>query len=348
MHIAVVAYQYGPTPGGLSKYSCELVKYLRKRGHEVTVFCNKDQDGDVKIFDDFLKTKATKKNLWRIMNWQLKNCKNFDVVHATEIPASYCGWMLAFLSGAKFVLTIHGNDYLQTRSNSVLKLLSNFVMSRAKTIAVSNSTARLLHFTPSSVINPGLDFDWLNQKFTKISKPNKKVVLSVCRLTKLKGVDNIIRAFSELPQDYVLYVIGDGPDRERLESITHQDEDIHFEGYADPRPFYDIADVLVVPSRFALQEGKTEAFGKVYVEASAFGVPSIAINCGGIPDAVVHEKTGLLINPEDFTTEKLADSIRHLCEMNSFDRMRMSENCKKWVKNFDWNKQIKEVEKCYQ
>lgn len=343
MRVAVVTYQYPPTPGGISGYSAELVKYLRLAGHEVTVFCNTDQYGDVKLFDDFLKRKSTRRNVFRVRKWAKENEGSFDVVHSTELSAAYCGFVLARVCKCKHVVTVHGNDFLQTRNSFIKRKVSDFVLKNAEIIAVSFNSAMILQkhgFVDVNVISPGLDIQKLKGPFLKIKGAKKDTIVSVCRLTELKGVDSVIEALDYLP-GYRLIVVGDGPDMGRLKRLA-SGKDVVFVGYVDPRPYYEIAKCLVVPSRFALVKGKTEAFGKVYVEAAFFGCPSIALKCGGIPDAIKEDVSGFLISPYHDIIHDLVESIKCV------DKKVMSAGCKAWAACFDWEKVVEEVVACYQ
>ena len=123
------------------------------------------------------------------------------------------------------------------------------------------------------------------------------VVGCISRLVDHKGLDTLIRAVAMAgdPQ-WRLVIVGDGPERLRLEQIVETEgltTQVLWMGYVDD---IDVAlaafDVFSLPSRL-------EGFGLVFVEAAFHGVPSVATNVGGIPDAVIHESTGLLVPVDD-------------------------------------------------
>jgi glycosyltransferase involved in cell wall biosynthesis len=80
---------------------------------------------------------------------------------------------------------------------------------------------------------------------------------------------------------------------------------IHYAGHLyddlSLRVLYSALDALVVPSR-------QEAFGQTASESHACGTPVVAFELGGLPDTVVHEKTGYLARP--FETDDLAKGIK--------------------------------------
>lgn len=146
----------------------------------------------------------------------------------------------------------------------------------------------------------------------KPSLPSGKILLTVARLAaseRQKGMDTVIQALPGVlrvvPDTY--YVIaGDGDDRPRLERMAKDvgvSDRVLFAGARSDEElagYYAACDVFVMPSR---QEG----FGLVFLEAMAFGKPTIGGNCGGIPEVVADGETGFLVNYGD--VDALADRI---------------------------------------
>ena len=119
-------------------------------------------------------------------------------------------------------------------------------------------------------------------------------------LLPVKGFDLLLKALAELRdggESIYLTVIGDGPERNNLLSLTKAlglEERVRFTGRISRRemlPFYHSADAFVLASR-------AETFGVVYIEAMAAGLPVIATMCGG-PEDFVEETNGILIPTED-------------------------------------------------
>ena len=98
-------------------------------------------------------------------------------------------------------------------------------------------------------------------------------------------------------------IIGEGPQQLELKSLAAElglSASVEFQGrVSDEELRQAIADctVFAMPSREL--PGDAEGFGIVFLEAAALGKPSIAGRSGGISDAVIHEETGLLVNPND-------------------------------------------------
>jgi glycosyltransferase involved in cell wall biosynthesis len=126
---------------------------------------------------------------------------------------------------------------------------------------------------------------------------DERVLLSVGRLSKEKSHADLIESVSMLRQlgfeaRFDLVMVGDGPERERLQSAIKArglDGHIIFAGQVDDvLPYYAIADVLALPS---LSEGSPN----VLFEAMAAGLPIVATSVGGVPEIVVSEQSALLV-----------------------------------------------------
>jgi glycosyltransferase involved in cell wall biosynthesis len=130
---------------------------------------------------------------------------------------------------------------------------------------------------------------------------NEAVILSVGRLSKEKAHADLIKAFKQLcttnhDLNCKLVIVGDGPERESLESASVQsglNQRIIFAGQvADVQPFYAMSDVFVLPSL-------TEGSPNVLLEAMAAKVPVVATAVGGVPEIVENEESALLVPAND-------------------------------------------------
>lgn len=120
----------------------------------------------------------------------------------------------------------------------------------------------------------------------------KLVLLVIGQLIRDKGIDVAIRALARLPDRVVLWVVGDGPEREALGHLACEAgvaTRVEFVGLQpDVRPFLQAADVFICPSRWA------EAAGLVNLEAQACGLPVLASRIGGIPEYLAEDRSGWL------------------------------------------------------
>jgi glycosyltransferase involved in cell wall biosynthesis len=140
--------------------------------------------------------------------------------------------------------------------------------------------------------------------------PERFTVGWVGRMTAVKRPDDIVTAFKRLRDrgaDACLCLVGDGPDRERMERLAHELHVVRsclFLGYQDDvAPFYAAFDALVLPSA---NEGTPVSA----IEALAAGRPVVATRVGGVPDVVRDGVDGYLVDPGD--VEALADRLGRL------------------------------------
>jgi glycosyltransferase involved in cell wall biosynthesis len=136
------------------------------------------------------------------------------------------------------------------------------------------------------------------------------VVGWVGRMTGVKDTDavlEILRATRERDIDAVLCMVGDGPDRERLEQVAHDlgiARSTYFVGYqTDIAGYYRLFDAFVLPS---VNEGTPVSA----IEALASGTPVVATRVGGVPDVVTDGVDGFLVPPRD--TDAAADRLAQL------------------------------------
>ena len=122
-------------------------------------------------------------------------------------------------------------------------------------------------------------------------------VITIARLIPLKGVDGLIRTIARLHEDGVpahLWIVGDGPERTRLEAQARQSDSlqrIHFTGYIEHKQamkYLKAADVFALFST-------TEGLPHVVLEAMAAGTPVVASAAGGTPETITDGTSGLLV-----------------------------------------------------
>ncbi|OGY85934.1 MAG: hypothetical protein A2233_00360 [Candidatus Kerfeldbacteria bacterium RIFOXYA2_FULL_38_24] len=182
----------------------------------------------------------------------------------------------------------------------------------------------------------------------------KRILLSVCRLVERKGIDMVIYTMRELREKYpnlIYCIVGDGPDRVRLENIVQQEglkNSVLFTGRVSDQElhaWYQRSEIFVMPAR-QLSNNDVEGFGIVFLEANSFGKPVIAGKSGGISDAVVDGKTGFLVDPTDIlmltkALDRLLSDKEKALALGRFGKERVEEF-------FQWKIQAKELEKILQ
>jgi len=188
-------------------------------------------------------------------------------------------------------------DWILSNSDHTRDTLINLLGVESQRIVLTYPTVDENRFRPGLPVADLLDSIGLTEK--------TKFILSVGRLQRRKGFDNVIRALPELLEqglDIHYALIGIGDDFDYLQMLARDlgvEDRVHLLGhvsYEDLPRWYNACDVFAMPNRDI--NGDTEGFGLVFLEAAASGKPAIAGKAGGTGSAVVDGETGLRVDGE--------------------------------------------------
>ncbi|MBI4523155.1 MAG: glycosyltransferase [Deltaproteobacteria bacterium] len=256
-----------------------------------------------------------------------------DIVCLGELFAlAWLGRMLRRLRGIPCIHYIHGEELMAE------KPLRFYSRGALPALRQAEAVIAVSHFTRTEVLRRGVPEDRVHlitngvdiDRFTPGPKDGeilkrygiegKKILLTVGRVERRKGHEAVIRALPRVLGAHpgtVYMIVGEGSDTGRLRSLAREmglEERVFFTGVVPAEElakYYRTADLFVMPNR-TLENGDTEGFGLVFLEANACGKAVIGGNAGGVPDAIVDGKTGILINGESIET--VAHSITRLLE----------------------------------
>lgn len=231
---------------------------------------------------------------------------------ADHVHAAYAGhpattaWIVKRMTRIPFSTSSHAHDLFETQALLATKLPEADLV---RTISHYNRRFILDHVPdlatqPPEVIHVGT---YLSDDAPRV--PLEKIdgfrILYVGSLEARKGVDLLIGAFAKARQPHWhLEIVGDGPERARLEAMAQKNElsgSIVFRGAQSNEAVRSAmlrSSLLVVPSRIGARN-QTEGLPTVIVEAFAARLPVVATRLTGIPEIVLHEVTGLLFEMED-------------------------------------------------
>ncbi|NEQ85069.1 MAG: glycosyltransferase family 4 protein [Moorea sp. SIO2I5] len=258
--------------------------------------------------------------------------------HGYDFPALL---VLSYLLPVRCFVYLHGNDLLCPLKNPALRFLFALTLKRCAGIVCNSTfTKEYLqeHFspnTPAYVINPTVrpsKFNFAGNKETldSLGKQVRQthnipetavVILSVGRLVPRKGFARVIEYLPQLLKenlDVHYLVCGRGPMLSELKELASQlavDKRVHFAGFVSDQQlaaYYSTCDIFSLLTFFNTKAASIEGFGIVYLEAGYFGKPVIASRVGGVVDAVRHQETGLLVNPE--SSEETFQALLQLCQ----------------------------------
>jgi len=261
---------------------------------------------------------------------------------------------LAALSGVHpLIVTVWGTDILLTPRKSPLhNLITRYALRKADYITATSPRLgeATAEYAPKGkkidIIPYGIDL--------KIFSPDRRprggrdlTIGAIRHLKSVYGLDYLLRAMPMVLAQHPgtrLLLVGDGPQRSYLQGLTQSlgiPNSVQFVGNVPHQrvPSYLARiDIFVMPSI-------SESFGVAALEASAMGIPVVASNVGGIPDAVVDGKTGFLVPPK--RPAAIAAAIIELIERPDL-RLSMGQAGRKFVaENYEWNENATRMEKLY-
>ena len=267
--------------------------------------------------------------------------------------AAPLGLMAPALRGAgaeRLVATTHGHEagwaqlpaarQLLRRigdGTDTITYLGEYTRSRIAPALTPEAGARMAQLPPGvdeKTFHPGSGGDEVRARLGLTDRP---VVVCVSRLVRRKGQDSLIRALPRIlaaEPDTVLLIVGGGPyenDLRRLARETGVSSSVRFTGavpWSELPAHYGAGDVFAMPCRTRRGGLDVEGLGIVYLEASATGLPVVAGDSGGAPDAVLDGETGWVV--KGGSPEEAADRITVLLGDAEL-RRRMGERGREWV-----------------
>ncbi|PRH80961.1 alpha-(1-2)-phosphatidylinositol mannosyltransferase [Streptomyces solincola] len=215
--------------------------------------------------------------------------------------------------------------------------LGEYTRSRIARALSPAAAARMVQLPPGvdeKTFHPDSGGDAVRARLGLTDRP---VVVCVSRLVPRKGQDTLIEAMPAIlaaHSDAVLLVVGGGPyDKElrKLAAATGVADAVRFTGavpWSQLPAHYGAGDVFAMPCRTRRGGLDVEGLGIVYLEASATGLPVVAGDSGGAPDAVLDGETGWVVRGG--SPGEAAERITALLDDPEL-RRRMGERGRAWV-----------------
>lgn len=316
---------FPPEEGGIQR---ALVTLVSNAGREVTVVTRPVPGAD--DFDRRQPYEILRKSLfsgrlkprWLWLAGWLWPRRNQRVVFGHLSAAVAAAWLLRPF-GLRYAILVHGQDILSEAHRPGRRWLVARLLRSADWVGVNSS------YTGHIVAGFGVASGLIVRTHPaipdeRIQPPTPRTglaLLTVCRLVPRKNVATLIEAVARLKPDYpdlTLDILGDGPDRSRLERLARErgvETEVTFHGRVTEElknKKLAAARVFIMTPRVLADGTDVEGLGVVYLEAAAAGLPIIASGTGGVTDIVTHGQTGRLVNPE--SVEEIAAAIRQLMQ----------------------------------
>ncbi len=176
--------------------------------------------------------------------------------------------------------------------------------------------------------------------------PKKEKVptfIFVSRVVKMKGIEDVVRAFFYILREFKdarLWIVGDGEEKyveelkETMRSYSISTK-VKFFGRVDDNKKLE----LMQKAHLLLHASIKEGWGLVVIEAASQGTPSVVYNVAGLRDSVKNEKTGIVL--EENNAKEMAREVAALIK-NKKKYQSFQKNGILWVKNLTWEKATKE------
>lgn len=243
-----------------------------------------------------------------------------------SLAALMAGWRMPRLP---FVLTVQYGEsegYLQSGRLGFIRRAFRAMLMRADAVtAISTYLGDLARahgfFGLYTIIPNGVDFAHFSAEGASGILPDKKVVITISRLVHKNGIDILIRAIAEVRKtipDVVCHIMGDGPEREKLEALARTLGVAGCVVFFGTVPHEDLVKHLRAAAVF-VRPSRSEGMGNAFVEAAAVGVPIIGTRVGGIPDIIEDGRAGLFAVIDD--PVDCAEKIVRILRDHSYGQM---------------------------
>lgn len=369
LKIALVTETWSPEINGVANSLLNLCQGLQNLGHQILLIrprpkleCKRFKPDD----ECWVRAQAIPKYSTLQFGWpqfsKISNAiDNFqpDIVHiVTEGPLGFASLMVAKSKNIPVSSGFHSAFQEFSRYfefpflvKPIGKYLTWFHRKTAITCVPSQDTKLALQEMGVdgciSVVGRGVDTQLFNsnKKSHRLraewnADADTKVLISVGRLSPEKEVGLVIQTYIEMKsktdEKVKLVIVGDGPDRTRLEQMA-KDHDVIFTGSLVGEKLasaYASADVFIFPSQ-------VETFGNVALEALASGLPVVAYDYACAKKHVIHQQTGWLIPLGDI--ELMRKTIHALPQRKVLNQMGIC--AEKNVSQAGWLKPVKDFEK---
>jgi len=315
---------FPPEVGGLESHAFYLCRDLARLGHSVTMITSRSQPGaagrevmaGVHVIRTWFPGKPPAGWIAHTLNSipsYLPHARRADILHAQTFASAPPAMIARRRYGVPMVLTLHTSHFLRLAQKSVWRPVLRRIIRAADWLLAASAEIRDvaldLHRHPrAEALTNGVDTD-LFQRVEPALAPaaGQRRIIVPRRLFEKNGVAYLLRALPlvqrELPIEAL--VVGDGPERERLEALTRELGITAVVKFLGARPNTEMP-ALLSAAEVAVFPSLLEATSVAALEAMSCQVPVAASRVGGLPE-IVDESVGTLFDPAN--PESLAAAL---------------------------------------
>ncbi|MCU0678148.1 MAG: glycosyltransferase family 4 protein [Candidatus Pacebacteria bacterium] len=372
MKIIIATPIYPPEVGGPATYTVEIEKHLMARGHVVSVLTFSNIDNPLRT----AQTTIVDKKLPRykrifVFGWQLyRLAKHHDVIYvqnamAAGLPAVIVGLLTRTPVVLKFVGDEPWERATQRKQTEkelhefmahpdggfairLMRMIQGWVLRRAQIVTTPSAYLGELLHTYYGVAKANIHTNYnaaeipTDAQFGTEKKPHQLV--ATARLVVWKGIDTLIEAVALLVGSYPdikAIIHGDGPERSKLEALAESrgvKGNIVFTGNVSRTETWhtrQVSSIYILSSTY-------EGLPHTALTSFAARIPIIATNIPGTNEAVYHEKSGLLVPPQD--AEALAAAIKRLFSDDQLSNALVAGGTAILDEKFSWHSHVATLE----
>ncbi len=361
MKILHVGKYYYPYSGGMESVVKDLCEGLFEKGHDVTVLCSHDKTEHEEVVINGVKVIRVPRtgvlfgqNLNPSFHFYLHRLsRGADLVHIHCPHPQAESLSLTLSKEIPIVATYHSDVVRQKVLLSLYRPVFNSFLKRVKKVYVPTqnhidySQFLIQNRHKCEIIPFGIREDYLASTESNLNyardfrSKHGAYALFVGRLVGYKGLPVLIEAAKKIDTDKKVVIVGDGPDREKLENLIKEegleDRVLLLGRVMDSDAFvglYHGCEMLVLPS-----VTPNENFGVVQLEAMACSKPVVTTNLkSGVPAVGIKNETCLIVNPGD--SNELADAMNSIFNDIELKSKLGSAGRVHFDRNYTWSNMI--------
>ncbi|MFA6486403.1 MAG: glycosyltransferase family 4 protein [Candidatus Magasanikbacteria bacterium] len=370
MKILIVTLEYPPLVGGIASYVCDFARHIDPK--DVIVYAPDTREGV--RFDAANKFKTYRRNpffslfwpRWIRAWWQIIRIvkrEKIEMIHIHHIlPMGYIALIIKRLFKVPYTVFLHGSDLYFSTKTPLKRSNFNRICRQAHTVVVNSqfckqkldsivgelSSIKIIYPCPSDdFFDISIDQKRIDQIKSELALNGKKTIISVSRLVERKGhalfVSALELVLKKIP-NAIWLIVGDGPEKKMLTEMINARGLQSVVRFLPSMPAHETAKYYHCADLFALlthqdKDGVEEAWGIVFLEASACGLPIIAGRSGGVEEAVLNNETGLIVDARNI--KQTANSIIDLLNNPDYSRRLGDAGRERAREEFRWQKQLR-------
>jgi len=313
-----------PTAGGSGVIATELGKKLAEYGHEVHFITSSlpFRLNQIQPMIYFHEVEPSHYPVFKYPPYDLALAsKMAEVADREELDILHVHYAMPHAISAilardiakrdfKIVTTLHGTDITVLGIDSTFKSMIKYGIDQSDAVtavshSLANQTKEVLH--TEKEINVIYNFinekEYYKKELSSLKKEygihsDEKVIIHISNFRKVKRIEDVIYTFQKVKRELnvKLLLVGDGPEFNNIFQLVHElglSDNVLFLGKQK-----NITDLLSI-SDLKLLMSEKESFGLVLLEAMACEVPCIGTNVGGIPEVIIHDETGYIVELGD-------------------------------------------------